>query len=124
MKQFNKFLILGAFSTLIDFLIYFVFIKLEFHYVVAIIFGYLSGFIFNFFVGRKIIFTNGRKLKNFAQEFNAVLSINILAILLNIFIVYILVDSAHILDELSARAVAIGVVFFWNYFARKWFVYH
>ncbi len=124
MKQFRRFFVLGFFSTIIDFLIYSLLIFLNFNYVVAIIFGYGSGFLFNFFIGRKHVFQNGTKANSFLKEFNFVLLINIFAVLLNIFIVYLLYSYMNVLNQIYARIVAIIVVFLWNYYARKIFVYH
>ncbi len=124
MKQFNKFFILGVFSTLIDFIIYTLFIVFGLHYFFAIVVGYGSGFVFNFFIGRKYIFLDGTKVKNFKHEFLRVLLINLFAVALNILIVYVLFSQFNLLDEFGARIVAIFFVFFWNFFARKIFVYH
>lgn len=124
MRQFNRFFILGIFSTLIDFIVYIFFVLNGFNYVVSIVIGYSSGFIFNFFAGRKYIFKNGVKVDSFKSEFKRVLIINLMAVILNIFIVFMLYSYINILDEYSSRVIAIGVVFFWNYFARKIFVYN
>jgi putative flippase GtrA len=124
MNQFIKFFILGAFSTLIDFIVYTILVYSNIGYVIAIGIGYGCGFIFNFYIGRRHIFRDGIKVKNFTRELLVVLIINLVAVLLNIFIVYILYSYLSILGKIYARIIAIGIVFFWNYYARKLFVYH
>jgi putative flippase GtrA len=124
MKQIIYFFILGIFSTLIDFVIYTVLVIFNINYIIAIIIGYSCGFLFNFFIGRKHVFKNGRKVETFMGEFSLVLVINIIAILLNILIVYVLYSLLVVCNEIDARVIAIGIVFFWNFFARKLFVYH
>ncbi len=123
MKQISRFFVLGLFSTAIDFITYTILIYLNVNYVIAIIIGYSCGFVFNFFIGRKHIFVQGLKVDSFAKEFNLVLVINLIAVLLNIIIVYILYSYWHILNQIADRIIAIILVFFWNYFARKIFVY-
>ena len=123
MKQFNKFFILGIFSTLIDIVIYTLFITWSFHYFFAIVAGYISGFLFNFFIGRKYIFLEKTKVQSFKHEFIRVLLINLFALALNILIVFMLFSQLNLLNEFNSRVVAIVIVFFWNFFARKVFVY-
>jgi len=122
MKQFSGFFILGALSTIIDLVIYSFFISISFNYIIAIVLGYSGGFLFNFYIGRKYIFKNGSKFK-FSQEFIYTLLIVIMGLLLNILIVYLFNQYSDI-DLIISRVVAIVLVFFWNYFARKIFIYH
>lgn len=124
MKQISKFFILGIISTLLDLLVYFLLINIGFHYIIAIICGYLSGFVINVYIGRKYIFQDGRKVDSFQKELNILIIINILALGLNILIVFFLFEYFAIFDEYFARLIAIVFVFFWNYFTRKIFVYY
>lgn len=124
MKQFHNFFLLGALSTLVDFLIYSLLILLDIHYVLAIILGYSAGLWINYEIGRRHIFTSGSKLSSTHKEFFAVVLIALVGVLLNIAIVHLLSFSVWEMDALLSRIIAIGVVFFWNFFARKIFVYH
>jgi putative flippase GtrA len=124
MKEVSKFLLLGIISTAVDYTIYSLLILLSIDYAVAIFIGYSSGLIVNYYIGRRYIFTAGTKLKNGHREFIAVASIAFIGMLLNIAIVKVLSFSLWDLNPLYSRIVAIGVVFFWNYFLRKIFVYH
>lgn len=90
----------------------------------AIAAGYLAGFLFNFYVGGKYVFQSGVKVDSFASEFSRVFAINVFALALNVIIVYALFSHFGALNEFYSRAVAVFVVFFWNFFARKIFVYH
>jgi putative flippase GtrA len=123
MKQVGKFLLLGVLTTGIDYAVYTLFILLNIDYVLAIIFGYSTGLLANYAIGRKYIFTEGTKLKSSHREFVAVVLIAIVGMLLNIFIVKLLSYTLFDLGLLYSRVIAIGFVFFWNYFLRKIFVY-
>ena len=124
MKQFNQFLLLGLFSTAVDYMTYSLLILLSVHYIAAIIVGYSLGLVFNYYMGRKYIFTKGTKLKNTRHEFVSVVIIALIGMFLNIIIVKLLSYMIFSLNPLYSRIIAIGIVFFWNFFLRKIFVYH
>ncbi len=124
MKMVHKFLLLGVLSTLIDYTLYSSAILLGINYVFAIILGYSSGLLANYIIGRNFIFTSGHKLKSSKQEFVAVVVIAVFGALFTIAIVKILSYSLFHMDPLISRPIAIAIVFFWNYFARKLFVYN
>ena len=121
MKQF---LVLGVFSTLVDYLIYSILIYFGISYIFAIILGYGCGFLFNFYYARKFVFKNGSKLDRFSKEFLFTFIIAIMGILINIFVVFILSEELFQMSLLLSRVIAIVVAFFWNYYARKIFIYH
>ncbi len=124
MKQIHKFLLLGVISTLIDYAVYSVLILFGIDYVIAIIAGYSSGLLANYQIGRRYIFTAGVKVGSTRAEFIAVVTIALFGALFNIGIVKLLSYSVWHFDPMLSRVVAIGAVFFWNYFARKIWVYH
>lgn len=124
MKSIHKFFLLGILSTVIDYALYSAAILIGIHYVIAIILGYSAGLLANYLIGRSFIFTAGHKLKSSKHEFLAVVSIAVLGAIFTIIIVKMLSYSFFHMDPLISRPIAIVVVFFWNYFARKIFVYH
>ncbi len=124
MKTVHKFLLLGLTTTAIDYIVYSMAILIGINYVIAIVSGYSMGLLANYFIGRRYIFTSGVKLKSSGHEFTAIVVIAIMGALFNIAIVKLLSYSLFSIDPLYSRVVAIGVVFFWNYFARKFWVYH
>jgi len=124
MSQVAKFLLLGVLSTVIDYLIYLFLVSVSVDYVIAIVVGYSSGLLANYYIGRNYIFTSGTKFRSSHREFIAVVLIAIVGMVLNIAIVKALSYSLWNLDLMYSRIVAIGIVFFWNYFLRKIFVYH
>jgi len=124
MKIVHKFLLLGILSTLIDYVLYSGAILLGINYVIAIILGYSAGLLANFIIGRNYIFTSGHKLKSSKHEFFTVVIIAVFGALFTIAIVKILSYSFFHMDPLLSRPIAIVIVFFWNYFARKILVYN
>ncbi len=117
-------MLLGATTTLIDYVVYSFSILLGLHYVPAIILGYGAGLWANFELGRRYIFTNGVKVSSSHTEFIAVVLIALGGVLINIVIVKLLSDLLFQIDPLVSRIAAIAVTFFWNYIMRKKYVYH
>ena len=117
----GKFFIVGAISTAVDFVIYSILIYLGIPYYIAIIIGYMSGLIVNFYLARNKVFTKGSRFDKLHHEFIAVFIVSIIAVGLNIFIVWFL--STIGIDYYSGRVVALIIVFFFNYYARKGFIY-
>jgi putative flippase GtrA len=115
------FLYIGILATIVDFSLYSILIYLELaSYELAIIFGYTTGFLISFFLTRRYAFKSIR-IKTPHYELMAVIFVTILGLLLNLGIVNILIKfnvSGYI-----ARIISIGVVFFFNYFVRKKFIY-
>ncbi len=124
MKTVHKFFLLGIVSTLVDYMLYSSAILLGANYILAIILGYSAGLLANYILGRKFIFTSGHKLKSSKHEFTAVFIIAVLGALFTIIIVKVLSYSSFHMDPLLSRPIAIAIVFFWNYLARKMFVYN
>lgn len=116
----GRFFWIGGLTTLIDYLLYAVLVFFGFSYILGIVVGYFVGLLVNFYLTRKYVFQNGSKFETIKKEFGAVFFIAIIAVGLNILIVKIL---APIIDYYSARVVAIILVFFVNFYLRKWFVY-
>lgn len=124
MKTIRKFLWLGVVSTLVDYAVYSLLLLAGIDYVAAIVIGYSAGLVTNFWLGRRYVFTAGVKVKSSREEFLAVSAIAVVGMLINIVIVKLLSYSWFAFDPLFSRIVGIGTGFFWNFFARKWFVYH
>ena len=117
------FLLLGILSTVIDYIGYLSLLSMGVDYRIAIVLGYSLGLMINFILGRTVVFTHGRKVKYLHHELLGIISIAIVGAGLNILIVYLLSFVLFTLDPSLSRVFAIGVVFFWNYMMRKWFIY-
>ncbi|BCD68937.1 GtrA family protein [Nitratiruptor sp. YY09-18] len=117
----GKFFVVGAISTAVDYVIYSLLVFSGLHYALAIVIGYMTGLVVNFFLARKTVFTKGSRFAKVHHEFLAVFMVSIMAVGLNILIVWALAKVG--LDYYSGRAVALVIVFFFNYYARKGFIY-
>ena len=123
MKTISRFFLLGIVTLLVDYSIYSLMLMVNVNYVIAIIIGYSSGFVVNFYGGRTHIFTLGTKADRFTIELSAVFLIALVGLGINIIIVNVLSYSFFTLNPYFSRVIGIGTAFFWNYAARKIFVY-
>lgn len=123
MRVIGKFFIVGGFATAIDLIVFTALLSLSVHYVGAIVAGYAVGFLFHFFASRKFVFKKGVKVATVKKELSFLVFINGVGLFLNLGIVWIL-SELFLLSVFISRFVAILVVFFWGFFARKIFVYY
>lgn len=124
MGGFWKFFLLGGFSTAIDYIVFSIALWFGLDYTVAITMGYSVGLWANFILGRRYVFTGGARITQTHRELLGVVAIAIVGLLLNIAIVKLLSYEWFEFDIMLSRIIAIGFVFFWNYFMRKLFIYH
>ena len=117
----GKFFIVGAISTAVDFILYSILVYMGVAYYFAIVIGYMTGLVVNFYLARSKVFTKGSRFEKIHHEFLAVFIVSVMAVGLNILIVWFL--SRIGIDYYSGRAVALVIVFFFNYYARKGFIY-
>lgn len=123
-QMLGRFFLLGIVSLIVDYTIYSLMLLNGINYASSIIVGYSGGFIVNFYGGRKHIFTLGAKTKRFSTELLVVFLIALTGLGINIVIVKTLSYSFFTINPYFSRVIAIGTVFFWNYAARKKFVYY
>ena len=121
MKQIRSFLYVGIVATGVDLTLYSLLVYLNLcGYATATIIGYSAGFGVSFFLTRGYVFSKV-KMENVYYEFLVVYLITAVGLFLNLTIVFILMHLA--LNVYVVRCVAIAIVFFFNYFARKRYVY-
>lgn len=123
MRVMGRFFFVGGFATAIDLAVFTALISFGAHYIGAIVLGYGAGFIFHFFASRRFVFKKGAKVSTVKKELFYLIFINAVGLFLNIAIVWVLSDLL-LADLFISRFIAIAVVFFWGFYARKIFVYH
>lgn len=117
----GRFFIVGAISTLVDYVVYSMFVYFGVAYYIAIIVGYMAGLLINFILARKTVFVQGSRFEKIYHEFFAVFTVSVVAVGLNILIVWFLANFG--INYYIGRAIALVLVFFFNYYARKGFIY-
>lgn len=117
----KKFLVVGIVSTVIDYAIFALLVYFQFSSVsFAIVIGYFFGFALNFFLARNYVFSKS-KIGTICGELIVTLFIAMIGLMSNIVIVKTIDNFGS--NPYFSRVVAVSIVLFFNYYARKGFVY-
>ena len=117
-----RYCFVGGVSFLIDFAIYALLVAVDVPYLLSGVVGFVISFIFNFFAGRFFIFAAGSREKAEKKELVSVLVIALIGLGLTELLLYLGVAWLG-MDKRLAKIAAAILVLFWNYAARKIFVY-
>lgn len=119
-SQFGKFIIVGAFSTIVNYgIFYLMFNFLHVHYLVASGTGYISGVLFGFYFNKSWSFNFYRQSKIALLKY---VSVYFFSLIVSIFFLNILVEF-FLLDERIANILVIGLTTCLNFLCIKFFVF-
>lgn len=121
-NQLYRYIWVGSIAFVIDAGLLLILIELGIHYIIANSLSFIIANAFNFIAGHYFVFRKMTRLGNLFNSYFAVLGISILGLLLNDFVLFIGVDLIN-LDIIPAKVLATIIVLFWNFGARKRFVY-
>ena len=127
-KLFCRFLIVGLIGTMLDFGLLMVLKSTGMNTLFANSVSFSSGTINNFILNRKWTFNFGRDAAWQGQLFQFT-AVSLVGLLLNSLFVLVLETPLGIwLNQpeagyLPAKAIATGLVLFWNYFANKFWIF-
>lgn len=120
-RQFIKFFIVGSFNTILDYLIYLALTRLfSLYFLHANIISVLIAMTFSFVLNKYWTFKNNEK--NLKKQYLKFFAVNTVAFLLNNSIVFGLVSFFSLYD-LIAKAIAVFVGLFWNFFANRYWTF-
>ena len=120
--HFFRYVFVGGSSFMLDFGIFTLLQHFGMNYLLAEVISFSIGFYFNFVGGRKLVFQSGTDGKSSTRELVSVLVIALIGLGLTELLLYIGIEWFS-LHKLVSKAIAGIIVLFWNYFARKIFVY-
>ncbi len=119
-KQFIKFCIIGTSNTILDFGIYLALTRtiifFREHFLFANAISFSIAVTWSYALNRKWTFRNTHNAV--ARQFMLFLVINVVALTLNQLLLYSFVTYAGLYDVL-AKALAVGIILFWNFFANR-----
>lgn len=118
--KFIKFSIIGSFNTIISLLIYYFLLYINSNYIVATILAYVCSSILGYFLSKNWVFDN--RNKNFKKSIIKYYVLYGSSILLNILILYILVDLLSI-SKIIAPLIVLIVIIPYNFFISKNWVF-
>jgi putative flippase GtrA len=119
--QFFRYFWVGGISTVVDFSVYVVCLRiLGIHYLVAQFIAYCFGFATNYILAILWVFARTDK---FFREITTVFIITLFGLLWTELLLYLFVDGFG-WGEVMAKVIATIIVLFWNFGARRYFVYN
>ncbi len=119
--QLYRYFFVGLCAALSEWAVFYAFDTIfGIHYLTATIIGLAVGMLINFILARLIAFKRDEKVST--KEFVLVIVISLVGIGLKIFLMKVVVENIEI-SKMLANMMLTAVVFWWNFLARKLFVY-
>lgn len=113
-KRFLKFAIVGVSNTALSFLVYVVLVKLSLYYILASIISYIAGILNSYILNTAFVFKEKKTKKNLFMFSSVYLS----ALLINLSLLYIMVDVFGI-GPITGQILVTGLVMIYNYIMQK-----
>lgn len=121
-KNIVKYFFVGGFAAFINIVIFFLFAKLlGFNYIAVGALAFLVATFANYVLSVKHVFESGARFGK-KQELFWVYFVSLIGLGIDTGVLVACVDGFSI-ELIASKIIAIGVVFFWNYFARKHFIF-
>ncbi|MBQ8002183.1 MAG: GtrA family protein [Clostridia bacterium] len=121
--QFFRYAFVGLWATLADWAMMFSMTEgLKVHYLLSGIVAFVMGLTVNFLLSKKFVFSGEEKQHSSSTEFAVYAIIGVIGLGLTELIMYVLTGRLKIYFMLS-KIIATGVVFVWNFAARKIVLY-
>ena len=121
-KHFISYLFVGGAATLVEWLFFWLFEGvLHIQYLVATVLAIVISTFSNWLFGRLWTFKDSQK-GNVLLEIGKIYVASIVGLLLNLLIMWVLVDGIH-LHEMLSKIIATGIVFLYNYLVRILLIY-
>ena len=117
-----RYAMVGGFATLIDFGIFSFFaVYLDYHYLVIGAVSFSIATYVNYVISIRVVFKSGARFKR-RDEILAVFATSAMGLTIHQVILFAMVSfvEAHLL---IAKVVATGLVFFWNFGIRRYFIF-
>ena len=117
-----RYFFVGAISALVDLSLYtFYAINLDYNYLLVAAFSFIFATFVNYFVSVRLVFQSGTRFSK-RHEITAVFVASTVGLVINLSILYLLVDSFAMNSFLSKIAATV-FVFVWNYSIRAYYIF-
>ena len=119
--DFFLYLVVGGIATLVEWGLFYCFNHVfSWYYFVSTILAYVLSTFANWLAGRILLFKKTEK--GLFYEIGGIYAASIIGLLLNLAIMWIMVDALKI-NSMISKIIATGLVFIWNYVIRKMVIY-
>lgn len=121
--QFFRYFFVGGTGFVTDFVIYFILTR-YFHlfYITANIISFMTAMAVTYVMSVAWVFPQ-RSERTMLAEFGIFAAIGVIGLAINSLVLGLLTQKMHIFD-LIAKVVAAAIVYIWNFFVRKYFLFN
>ena len=121
--QFIRYVFVGGTAFLFDFFILFILTEeLKYHYLVSAAISFIIATVINYLLSIFWVF-NSRNVNNKNIEFIVFAVIGVFGLLFNELIMWFFSGVLGIY-YIQSKLIAVGVIFFWNFFLRKYVLFN
>ncbi|MGN0267460.1 MAG: GtrA family protein [Lachnospiraceae bacterium] len=120
--QFFRYCFVGGIASVVDWSAVYLVEKMGAHYLFAAVIGFFCGLLCNYGLSKAMVFRMETSKFDSRREFLAYGFIGVIGLLLTLIIMYILTEWFHIYFMISKIAATV-LVLFWNFMARKYWLY-
>lgn len=119
-RQFAIYLFVGACATAVEWVAFYLLRhSIYMHYMLATTIAFIISTFANWIIGKWLLF---HEKQNIIKELAKIYITSVVGLLMNLLIMWVAIDLIGIQDML-AKIIATGVVFFWNFLVRKLLIY-
>lgn len=126
-KQFISYFFVGGIAAIVEWVMFFIFSEtIGIDYLISTILAFIFSTTANWLLGRMLTFKDSSMSNNKAKEATLVFVVSAIGLLFNLLLMYIFVTVMGLnttVFKLLSKVAATGIVFIWNFLARKLFIY-
>lgn len=120
-KQFVKYFFVGGLSALVDFIIFSIFYYVIKNWLISGLISFCIATFINYHLSTQFVFKGGKRFKKF-QEVLLIYMVSLIGFVVNQSILFLMIEKIYFNVYLS-KIVVTGIVFIWNFNARKYLVF-
>jgi putative flippase GtrA len=118
-----RYFLVGGAAAIIDLVIFSLMVKgLQQPWFEAALISFVFATAANYLLSIRFVFSSGARFSRRRHEFGAVVLVSLAGLAINQVVLWLVIERIH-LDPLIAKVIGTGVVFFWNYGARKQYLF-
>lgn len=117
-----RYFFVGGIAAVVDIALFAIFAKyLGYNYIAVACVSFFAATLVNYLISIKFVFESGARHGK-KKEVSLVYLVSGVGLGLNLLILYISISILGI-EKITSKVIATGLVFFWNYYARKHFIF-
>jgi putative flippase GtrA len=121
--KFVRYFFVGGTAAALDFVVFALLTKgFQADWFWSAMTSFVFATLLNYVLSIRFVFQSGARFSRKHHELSLVFLVSLIGLAINQSVLWVCIDKAHI-EPLAAKVVGTGVVFFWNYFARRHFVF-